>query len=104
MLDYFQVFGSKSCCHEDLLSYLSLLDPSQRREISEKLQQKLRKGPFKEEKHLRQTINILKIQRSLISPDELTAEKESERATLAMQDYISGLEIGRLAPLVSEWR
>ncbi len=65
ILAYFEQFGSKACCHEDLLPYLGLLSMTSRASLTDKLKLKSRALPIKNEADLRINISVAKVTRTV---------------------------------------
>ncbi|EPQ30474.1 uncharacterized protein PFL1_02000 [Pseudozyma flocculosa PF-1] len=95
---YFETFGSKPCCHEDVLPYLMLVSSDHRAQLSSKLESKRKALPVKEEKELRWNINISKLQRSIWPREQITLERELGLAADRLKEYLQGLEIGKDLP------
>ncbi|KAN0064894.1 mitochondrial distribution and morphology [Thecaphora frezii] len=95
---YFETFGTKPCCYEDLLPYLALLSSAEREELGSKLDGLRKQLPVKDEKDLRWNINIAKLQRSMLPKDQITLQNELETAAERLREYLQGLEIGKSLP------
>lgn len=98
VLSYFDQFGNKACCHEDLLPYLSVLSSTSRTNLSSKLATKLRPIPIKSELDLRTNISIAKITRTIQPPSSLTEESEAALAASLLKQYLDGLSVGSALP------
>ncbi|CBQ71337.1 conserved hypothetical protein [Sporisorium reilianum SRZ2] len=98
VVSYFDQFASKACCHEDLLPYLGALSVDSRADVSEKITEKARPLPIKNELDLRTNISIAKITRSVQPSDTLTEQTEAKFATELLKQYIDGLSVGASLP------
>ncbi|OCB92030.1 actin cytoskeleton organization protein [Sanghuangporus baumii] len=70
---YFELFADKLCCFEDLKPYLSTSD-------------------------LQRSINIYKLKRYLLAPEQLTAEQETAHALAYLRAYTAALPLGKELP------
>lgn len=91
---YFERFGDKACCFEDLTPYIQFSDhhAKQWTALLEKQTSVETLGD------LRRTINALKLLRFNLAADQITPELEDRRATQYVQYYLQGLAHGRNLP------
>ncbi|KAK2466858.1 hypothetical protein APHAL10511_001116 [Amanita phalloides] len=95
MQQYFEKFGDKACCFEDLKPYQILAG-----EDSTKWTSFLESVPenFSSAEELRRLINSYKLLRCKLLAPDVTVEAESGRATLYTKHYLLGLQIGLNLP------
>ncbi|KAJ4487875.1 actin cytoskeleton organization protein [Lentinula aciculospora] len=95
MKQYFETFGDKACCFEDLKPYLALEgeDLSAWTEV-------LKACPSSPStvEAIRRAINAHKLSRYNLSTSELTVDTESSRAKLYISQYLEGLSLGTDLP------
>lgn len=95
---YFDQFASKACCHEDLLPYLGALSAESQMHLTEKIKEKARPLPIKDELELRTNISIAKITRAVQPSDTLTEQNDAKLATELLKQYVDGLSVGASLP------
>ncbi|VDB83056.1 unnamed protein product [Peniophora sp. CBMAI 1063] len=88
---YFDTFGDKAVCFEDLLPYISLdgEELAQWTQYLDGLPSSLDDVP-----NVQRTINVHKLRRFNLSGDDVTPESESARALQLIQQYMDALPIG----------
>ncbi|KAF9792094.1 actin cytoskeleton organization protein [Thelephora terrestris] len=92
---YFDQFGDKACCFEDLKPYIALSGESLAEWTSH-----LRNTPVATEtqRDLQRTINVLKLLRHNLSEAQVSEESEVTRADKCLELYLEGLELGKDLP------
>ncbi|KAI0670373.1 actin cytoskeleton organization protein [Trametes maxima] len=92
---YFQSFGGKSCCFEDLKPYVDLEgeDLTRWTAVLEK-----QTAAFTTVPDLWRYINAQKLLRYNLSASVLTPEAESQRAVQYLDAYVEGLKLGKSLP------
>ncbi|ETW85831.1 hypothetical protein HETIRDRAFT_308984 [Heterobasidion irregulare TC 32-1] len=92
---YFDQFGDKAVCYEDLRPYISLDADDLSRWSSF-----LTSIPFSSDSlfELQRSINVQKLLRFNLQDSDLTVELESSRALQLVQFYIEGLQLGKELP------
>ncbi|KAJ3999153.1 actin cytoskeleton organization protein [Lentinula boryana] len=92
---YFETFGDKACCFEDLKPYLSL--DGEDLAAWTKVLETCFSVPSSIEA-VRRAINAHKLLRYNLSASELSVDAESSRATLYISQYLEGLPLGKTLP------
>ncbi|ORX87429.1 TPR-like protein [Basidiobolus meristosporus CBS 931.73] len=99
IVQYFEKFGSKFCCFEDLQPYLNLITKEQAQEVLEKF---LKSVPQVEKddkansvKNVQRNINIRKVERYVGLYSELSTEQTIEHVNQLVKAYIEALDYGR---------
>ncbi|KAE9409642.1 actin cytoskeleton organization protein [Gymnopus androsaceus JB14] len=95
MKQYFEAFGDKACCFEDLKPYLSL-DGEDLAAWTDVLQAS--SSSLSTVNAVRRVINSHKLSRYNLSPSQLTVEAESSNASLYIKQYLEGLPLGDELP------
>lgn len=95
---YFDTFGTKACCHEDLLPYLGALSSDSRSKLSAALKEKTKPLSVKTEAELRTYISIAKITRAVQTASGLSEESEAALAAELVARYVDGLSVGKDLP------
>ncbi|THU87266.1 hypothetical protein K435DRAFT_782074 [Dendrothele bispora CBS 962.96] len=95
MQQYFETFGDKSCCFEDLKPY-TLLQGDERESWSSFLENVA--SDVSSVNNLQRVINSYKLLRYSLEPSEITLEAEEDRAVLYMQQYFKALPLGNALP------
>ncbi|KAI0780924.1 actin cytoskeleton organization protein [Trametes elegans] len=92
---YFQSFGGKACCYEDLRPYIEFEgeDLAQWNAVLEK-----QTATFTSVPDLWRYINAQKLLRFNLTSSELTPEAESQRAARYLDGYLEGLRLGKDLP------
>ncbi|CDR99997.1 related to MDM20-non-catalytic subunit of the NatB N-terminal acetyltransferase [Sporisorium scitamineum] len=98
VVSYSDQFTSKACCHEDLLPYLGTLSAESRASVSEKVKEKVRPLPIKDELDLRTNVSIAKITRTVQPSETLTEQSEAKLAAELLKQYLDGLSVGASLP------
>lgn len=114
MQRYFNNFGDKGCCFEDLKPYLGLENAELSKWtsflesvqtsivgcdcISSLLHTEYRGLPQSTEPDLKQTVNVHLLLRRNLSTSEITSELESSRASQYLQEYLEALKLGASLP------
>ncbi|KAF9075215.1 N-acetyltransferase B complex non catalytic subunit-domain-containing protein [Rhodocollybia butyracea] len=93
---YFETFGDKACCYEDLKPYVSL-EGGDLAAWTEFL--KASPPPLSTTENVKRVINTHKLLRYNLSASELTVEAESSRAVLYIEQYLEGLPLGKDLPV-----
>ncbi|GJE87141.1 N-acetyltransferase B complex non catalytic subunit-domain-containing protein [Phanerochaete sordida] len=91
---YFERFGDKACCFEDLVPYIQFSGQHATRWTSLLEKQTSVANP----EALRRAINALKLLRYNLTQELLTPELENARATQYVQYYLQGLAHGKNLP------
>ncbi|GAA5885346.1 hypothetical protein JCM16303_006012 [Sporobolomyces ruberrimus] len=94
---YFDQFGRKMCCFDDLIPYLEVLTSEESQAIREKASKVAAKKDNLSMNEAREVINSLKIARYLSG--EQTAEEEATSAEDYLQRYFTNLPLGKDLPL-----
>ncbi|KAJ3842483.1 actin cytoskeleton organization protein [Lentinula raphanica] len=92
---YFEIFGDKACCFEDLKPYLSL-EGEDLAAWTETLTTSFTALTTIEA--VRRVVNAHKLLRYNLSTSELSLDAESSRANLYMSQYLEGLPLGKSLP------
>ncbi|KAJ3732242.1 actin cytoskeleton organization protein [Lentinula guzmanii] len=92
---YFETFGDKACCFEDLKPYLSL-DGEDLATWTKVLETCF--SALSSIEAVRRAINAHKLLRYNLSASELSVDAESSRATLYISQYLEGLPLGKALP------
>ncbi|KLO04672.1 actin cytoskeleton organization protein [Schizopora paradoxa] len=93
---YFERFGDKACCFEDLRPYISTLEGDEMvRWISHLDGQDHNSNSFST---LQRSINVHKLRRHTLTPEDLTPEKEEERVFAYLREYTASLALGKDLP------
>ncbi|KAJ3875923.1 actin cytoskeleton organization protein [Lentinula edodes] len=92
---YFETFGDKACCFEDLKPYLGL-EGNDLAAWTEVLQ--ACPSSLSTVEAVQRTINSHKLSRYNLSASELTVDAETSRAALYISQYLEGLPLGRNLP------
>ncbi|KAI0721082.1 N-acetyltransferase B complex non catalytic subunit-domain-containing protein [Cerioporus squamosus] len=92
---YFQHFGGKACCFEDLKPYIELegADLATWTSVLEKQTAQVTSVP-----DLWRFINAQKLLRYNLTDSQLTPEAETERAVQCLNAYLDGLQLGKDLP------
>ncbi|KAL9715211.1 mitochondrial distribution and morphology [Leucoagaricus gongylophorus] len=87
--EYYEKFGDKPSCFEDLLPYIGLEgdDPIQWTRLLDATS-----TTFENEEELRRVINIFKFKRYSLSPSEVTHETETKLAAFYTEKYLDALQ------------
>nr|ATU82292.1 alpha-actin cytoskeleton organization protein [Macrocybe gigantea] len=91
MKAYFEKFGDKACCFEDLKPYL-VLESEELSSWTTFLDSHV--SSFETLNELWRVINAVKLLRYSLSEAELSVEAESQRVTLYLKHYLEGLKLG----------
>ncbi|THG98979.1 hypothetical protein EW026_g3303 [Hermanssonia centrifuga] len=89
---YFQQYGDKPCCYEDLLPYVADFNVEDLSRWTSFLRMYTLSDTLDD---LRRTTNALKLIRYSLTPAELTPESENARAAQYMDIYYNGLKHGK---------
>ncbi|KAF7323044.1 Actin cytoskeleton organization protein [Mycena chlorophos] len=93
---YFEVFGDKACCFEDLKPYVLFEDDDSTQWTA--FLQGFTTLPTEETRTLRKVINAHKLLRYTLPANELTADTELTRAEEYTKQYLRGLLLGANLP------
>ncbi|KIK57739.1 hypothetical protein GYMLUDRAFT_45908 [Collybiopsis luxurians FD-317 M1] len=96
MKQYFELFGDKACCYEDLKPYLAL-EGEDLASWTETL--KAVPASLSSIEATRRVINSHKLLRYNLSASELTVDAECSRADIYMKQYREGLFLGKDLPV-----
>ncbi|KAJ8078904.1 mitochondrial distribution and morphology [Marasmius tenuissimus] len=95
LLKYFDTFGDKNCCYEDVKPYLTL-PPDELSRWNKSLESV--PTTYTTIADLRRYINAQKLIRHNLQPEELTADAELGRAKLYTKQYLEALSLGQNLP------
>ncbi|GAA5885358.1 hypothetical protein JCM6882_009585 [Rhodosporidiobolus microsporus] len=94
--EYFDRFGSKMCCFDDLYPYLDVLSSTESSSLRDKLQQQSQSSKLATASDVTRAINADKVIRLL--GDEPTVEREKQAAEDFLSKYLEALPAGKDLP------
>ncbi|KAK9767724.1 mitochondrial distribution and morphology, variant 2 [Basidiobolus ranarum] len=99
IVQYFDKFGSKFCCFEDLQPYLNLVPKEQAQEIIKRFMDSVPKIEKDDKsnsiKNIQRNINIKKVERYVGLYSEFSTEQAVEHVNELVKAYTAALEYGR---------
>jgi N-terminal acetyltransferase B complex non-catalytic subunit len=108
LLDYFSVFGTKSCCFDDLRSYLEFFSPDEIKKFMVMAEAKVAENPInfdcseKDRKRnvsiLRRQISMMQLQRYCGLHGNLSLDKKRDLVLLCKHLYREGLKLATGVP------
>ncbi|KAL5489723.1 MDM20 [Sanghuangporus weigelae] len=92
---YFELFADKLCCFEDLKPYVGV-EGDEFSKLTSFLD--VFEHSYLSTSDLQRSINIYKLKRYLLAPDQLTAEQETAHALAYLRAYTTALPLGKELP------